>query len=60
LETYELLVDPLQGSHENLLTVKSMLGSPRNALAARLGGALADPTPLEGERTLPVPEFSER
>jgi hypothetical protein len=60
LETCELLVNPLQGSHENLLAVESMLGSPRNALAARLGGAFADPTPAEGERTLPVPEFSER
>jgi hypothetical protein len=55
LETCDLLVDPLQGSHENLLTVERMLGSSRNALAARLGGAFADPTPLEGERTLPVP-----
>ena len=59
LETCELLVDPLHGSHENLLAVEGMLGSPRNALAARLGGAFADPTPVEGERTLPVPEFSE-
>ena len=60
LETYELLVDPLQGSHEDLLAMERMLGSARNALAARLGGAFTDPTPLEGERSLPVPEFSER
>jgi hypothetical protein len=60
LETCELLVNPLQGSRENLLTVERMLGSSRNALAARLGGTFADPTPAEGERTLPVPEFSER
>jgi hypothetical protein len=60
LDTCDFLVNPLQGSHENLLAVESMLGSPRNALAARLGGAFADPTPAEGERTLPVPEFSER
>ncbi|KRQ89411.1 hypothetical protein CQ10_37700 [Bradyrhizobium valentinum] len=60
MKACELLVDPLQGSHENLLTMKSMLGSPRNALAARLGGAFADPAPLEGERTLLVAEFPER
>jgi len=59
LETCDLLVNPLQGSHEDLLAVERMLGSPRNALAARLGGAFADPTPAEGERTLPVPEFSQ-
>jgi len=59
LETRDLLVNPLQGSHEDLLAVERMLGSPRNALAARLGGAFADPTPAEGERTLPVPEFSQ-
>ena len=60
LETCELLVDPLQGGHKNLLAMERMLGSSRNALAARLGGAFADPTPAEGERTLFVPEFSER
>ena len=60
LDTCELLVNPLQCSRENLLAVESMLGSPRNALAARLGGAFADPTPLEAERTLFVTEFSER
>jgi hypothetical protein len=60
LETCDFLVNPLQGSHENLLTVEGMLGGPRNALAARLGGAFADPTPVESERTLPVPKFSER
>jgi hypothetical protein len=59
LETYELLVDPLQGSHENLLTMERMLGRPRNALAARLGGAFTDPTPAEGECALLVPELSE-
>jgi len=60
LETSDLLVDPLQGRHKNLLAVERMLGSSRNALAARLGGAFADPTPLEAERTLFVTEFSER
>ena len=53
-------VDPLQGSHEDLLAMQRMLGSPRSALASRLGGAFADPTPVEGERALPVPKFSER
>ena len=60
LETYDLLVDPLQGCRENLLAMKRMLGSPRNVLAAWLSLALADPTPLEGKRTLLVAEFSER
>ena len=60
LETCDLLVNPLQGRHENLLTMERMLGSSRNVLAARLGGAFADPTPLKGERTLFVTELSER
>jgi hypothetical protein len=60
LKACELLVNPLQGSDENLLAMERMLGSPRNVLTPRLGGAFADPTPLEGERTLLVPEFSER
>ena len=59
LDTCELLVNPLQGSHEDLLAMERMLGSPRNALAARLGRAFADPTPAEGERTLLIPEFSQ-
>lgn len=60
LETYDLLVDPLQGRRENLLAMERMLGSPRNVLAAWLCLAFADPTPLEGKRTLLVTEFSER
>ena len=60
LETYDLLVDPLQGSRENLLAMERMLASPRSGLAAWLCLALADPTPLEGERTLLVTELPER
>ena len=60
LEACDLLVDPFQGRRENLLAMERMLGSPRNVLAAWLCLAFADPTPLEGNRTLLVPEFSQR
>jgi hypothetical protein len=60
LQTYDLLVDPLQRSRENLLAMERMFAGPRNVLAAWLCPALADPTPLEGKRTLLVAEFSER
>ena len=60
LETCDLLVDPFQGSHENLLAVERMLGGPRDVLAAWLGLSFADATPAEGERALLVAELSER